>query len=198
MVFDPKTDAQHPLFVFVGGTGVGKGELMKRLFELFPELRHATSWTTRARRDGEAEDAYFFTNPETFEEMIRARRFYEWAEVHGRRYGRTAESFAPLAKNPALCDMTEHGVKTLEEVFGRDALGMVVIEIVGQNMSPLARRDERAEADGERAKIDISIHHVIVNDHAPGGLDRAVAEAAAIIQARIRACHAQKGAVGVS
>lgn len=192
MVFNPETDAQNPLFVFVGGTGVGKGELMKRLFDLLPELRHAPSWTTRVRREGEGENAYFFTDPLTFEEMVQAGRFYEWADVHGRRYGRTAESFAPLAEHPALCDMTEHGVRTLEKVFGRDTLGMVVIEIVGRNMPPLARRDERAEGDAERAKIDISIHHVVVNDHAAGGLDRAVTEAAAIIQAGIKAYDAQK------
>jgi guanylate kinase len=45
------------------------------------------SWTTRARRDGERDDAYVFVDRPMFEEQIRKGGFFEWAEFLGNLYG---------------------------------------------------------------------------------------------------------------
>ncbi len=181
---------RYPLFILVGGTGVGKGKLMDEVFNALTGLFHARSWTTRAPRNGESELAYFFVSQTVFREMIEAGRFLEYAQpfladpVRPREdyYGRTAESFACLDRGPALCDMTEHGVRKLEELEAGGAFRMVVIRIEGQNMQSLERRDERAGADEERAAIPIRIDHTVVNDHGEGGLEIAVTRLVKIIQ----------------
>src|SRR5262245_51590494 len=80
------------LFVVSSPSGGGKGTIIRhvlcRLLESIENLSYSVSYTTRAPRSNEVDGReYFFVSRETFEEMVAAGEFLEWACVHGNLYG---------------------------------------------------------------------------------------------------------------
>ncbi len=77
------------LVVLSGFSGAGKGTLMKRLLEKYPEqYALSISATTRAPREGEAHGReYFFVSKEEFEAMIAEDALIEHAKYVSNYYG---------------------------------------------------------------------------------------------------------------
>ncbi|MCD8083915.1 MAG: guanylate kinase [Clostridiales bacterium] len=82
--------AQKGLLTVVSGfSGAGKGTLMKRLLEKYPEsYALSVSATTRRPREGEVDGReYFFVSVEEFERMIREDELIEHARYVSNYYG---------------------------------------------------------------------------------------------------------------
>ena len=76
------------VFVITGPSGVGKGTLIRRLLERFPDLALSVSATTRAPREGEVDGRdYHFLTEEQFQERRDADDFLEFASYSGNHYG---------------------------------------------------------------------------------------------------------------
>ena len=81
------------LFIISAPSGAGKTSLCKKVVKFFPNLYHSVSYTTRLPRPGEKDgEDYRFVSKDRFQEMIDNRRFVEWAEIYGNRYGTTIDS----------------------------------------------------------------------------------------------------------
>lgn len=79
------------LFVISAPSGTGKTTLVERLVQILPNLRMSRSYTSRASRAGEREGVdYHFISRMSFEAMIAANAFLEWADVFGNYYGTAA------------------------------------------------------------------------------------------------------------
>ena len=70
--------------VLSGPTAVGKTTVVRRLRASHPELWISVSVTTRFPRPGEIDGVnYHFVDDATFDRMVAAGEFLEWAVVHG-------------------------------------------------------------------------------------------------------------------
>jgi len=76
------------LIVISGPSGVGKDTVLRRVFQLAPELKYSVSYTTRPPRPGEVDGrSYTFVSEEEFKRLIEQRAFLEWAKVYDHFYG---------------------------------------------------------------------------------------------------------------
>jgi len=95
----PPADALSDEFLMLivsSPSGAGKTTLCNRLRAEFSDLRFSVSHTTRHPRPGEQDGReYHFVDPTTFRQMVDAKAFAEWAEVHGNAYG---TSFAEIGR----------------------------------------------------------------------------------------------------
>ena len=100
-------------------SGTGKTTLIKLLREKLPDLKFATSHTTREIRDGEKDGKdYFFTTKEDFENRIKNNEFLEWAEVHGSYYGTSLQSSEKHLEKGYnnIIELDVQGVKSLRKL----------------------------------------------------------------------------------
>jgi len=164
---------------------VGKGTLVRRLVESDPNLWLSRSWTTRARRPGEDEDAYVWATPEEFEARVRAGGFFEWARFLDHLYG-TPDDEPPSGSDLVL----EIEVQGAEQVKARWPEAVVVLLVPpseeeqaarmrgrGDQEEKVTQRIEAGRQEMERGRR--LADHVVVND----SLDRALEEVACIIAA---------------
>ena len=150
-----------------------------------PSLWLSRSWTTRARREGEPEDAYTFVDRAVFEAAAAEGRFLEWAEFLGHLYG------TPLPEPPPGRDVVlEIDLQGAEQVRRRDPSALIVLLVPpsaeaqaerlrgrGDDEAAVARRIAKGE---EEMRVGRTLtEHVVVNDR----LESAVAEVAGILDA---------------
>jgi guanylate kinase len=174
------------ILVVSGPGGVGKGTVVDRLLQLDPRLWLSRSWTTRARRPGEAEDAYTFVDRETFLAKLAQDGFVEYAEVAGNGclYG-TPTIEAPPSHDVVL-EIEIDGAKQVKARYPDAVLVLIVapseavqearLRARGDDEMHIAQRlaISREEERAGRAIAD----EVVVNDD----VERAAAEVAGILQ----------------
>jgi guanylate kinase len=108
------------LYIISAPSGAGKTSLCREVVKFFPNLHHSVSYTTRLPRPGEKDgEDYHFVSKEKFHEMINDRRFVEWAEIHGNRYGTTIDSLKEYRHKgiDIILDIDGQGGKQLKNEY---------------------------------------------------------------------------------
>jgi guanylate kinase len=144
------TAKQLPVFLITGQSGAGKGTLIKRLLESFPQLELAVSATTRARRPGEVDGVhYYFISDEEFDRRLADDDFLEYHVFPwGQRSGTLLSEIERIAEQGKVCvlELETEGALTLV-----DRIPDAVTIFVTAPIEELERRlyDRATESSGE-------------------------------------------------
>ena len=186
------------LAVISGPSGVGKGTVIKRMFEMCPALCESVSCTTRPPREGEQDGReYFFITHARFEEMIQRGELLEYSSHFGNYYG-TPRAF--VEQKLKTCDVIlEIEVDGALQVKAAHP-SAVLIMILPPSMDELERRlklrgtesDEKIAQRLARAGYELSkkdkYDYCVVNDD----VDRAAERILNIIREEKEVLHDDK------
>lgn len=128
------------LVVVSSPSGTGKTTLCRKLLSEYSELRFSVSCTTRKPRPGERDGVdYHFIDDDTFDRMVEANDFAEWAHVHGNRYGTTATAVREALSDgrDVLFDVDYQGGRQIKAKFYTEA---VLVFLLPPSLEELARR----------------------------------------------------------
>jgi len=136
------------LYVISAPSGAGKTTLCKEVIDIFPNLRHSVSYTTRPPRNGEVHGRdYFFVGKEEFTRMVEAGEFAEWAEVHGNLYGTSLATLKECRTEgiDLILDIDCQGARQLKGRFE----GGVYIFVLPPSIEELRRRLDNRSSDSQ-------------------------------------------------
>ena len=134
-------------------SGTGKTTTCKRLKQRLPNLKIATSHTTRKIRKGETQGVdYFFISKEEFESKKSNNYFLEWANVHGEYYGTSFEALDKYRQNgfDILLELDIQGVNSLQRMDFEGIYIMILPPSIEEMTKRLKKRGTETEEDIER------------------------------------------------
>jgi guanylate kinase len=171
------------IIVVSGPGGVGKGTIVRELRRRDPGLWLSRSWTTRAQRPGEADDAYVFVTKDEFQRRIAAGGFLEHTSFLDNLYG-TPTPDAPDGRDLVL-EIEVDGAQQIKRLHPEAVLVFVLPPSREEQERRLRGRGDPSDKVAQRVQkaieeepIGLAIaDHVVVNDE----LDRTVDEMLAIV-----------------
>ena len=134
-------------------SGTGKTTTCKLLKQRLPNLKIATSHTTRKIRKGECQGVdYFFISKEEFESKKNNNDFLEWAKVHTEYYGTSFESIDKHRQNgfDILLELDIQGVNSLRTMNFEGIYIMILPPSIEEMTKRLKKRGTETEDDIER------------------------------------------------
>jgi guanylate kinase len=145
------------LYVVAAPSGAGKSSLVKALMELDSHVFPSISHTTRAARGQEKHGReYYFVSDAEFDALIAQDAFFEWAHVHGKRYGTSRMAIeSRLAKGEdVILEIDFQGAYQIQKIFPE----AVLIFILPPSLEELRDRIERRGEDTPDS-IDLRMHN---------------------------------------
>jgi guanylate kinase len=183
------------LFILSAPSGTGKTTLIHAMLRggtgSLADLLFSVSHTTRAPRRGETDGTdYHFVDRDTFQEMIAADRFLEWAEYNQNFYGTAWDEVVPRLEQgvDVIMDIDVQGAERVLQRYP-EAVGIFVMPPSFAALRQRLQQRSLDEPDAVRGRLALSFweirryklyHYAIINDDAA----RASEALAAIILAR--------------
>ena len=171
------------LFVVSAPSGTGKTTVVERLVQVVPNLWLSRSYTSRAKRAGEADGVdYNFITRERFEAMIAEDAFLEWADVFGNLYGTCRfDAEQELAAGHDLVLVIDvQGARQVRS-HGAQTIGVFVLPPTFETLEQRLRGRSKDSEEAIRKRLATArrevravaeYEYVIVNDELESCVDR--------------------------
>jgi guanylate kinase len=187
------------LFVVSSPSGGGKGTIIRHVLDVVENLSYSVSFTTRAPRQTEVDGReYFFVSRETFDEMVGAGEFLEWACVHGNFYGTSKKQILEetAAGADIILEVDVQGAASVRQLL-MDSVSIFILppsydvlrqRLIARGTDSPQQLEVRLRNAPEELKQYSSFDYVIINDE----IARASAQLASIIYAERARCMRQE------
>lgn len=165
------------VFVVAAASGTGKTSLLHAAAQQIPELRLSISHTTRPPRVGEVDGRdYFFIGESQFNDMVRAERFLEYAQVFNHYYGTSRDEYEAAQQSGGIfvMEIDCQGARQVRERLGDEVTGIFILPPSKEALRErLAARGQDApevierriqEADGEIAQAHLFDIRIVNDD----------------------------------
>ena len=167
---------ENILVILSSPSGVGKTTLTKKIQQKYQSFKISVSHTTRPPRSNEVDGVdYHFTSKEKFEELIKTKKFYEYANIFENYYGTLKKNVDDIIKkNDILFDIDWQGTKQLSKF---KELKLIKIFLITSNKRELKKRllkrdqNTTAEIDKRFNSFDEDVKHwkdydyIIINEN---------------------------------
>jgi len=178
------------LYVVVAPSGAGKTSLVAGLLEQEKNVKLSISYTTRAPRVGEENGRdYHFIDRASFEKMIAAGDFLEYADVYGNYYGTSRRWIESELEgdHDVLLEIDWQGARQVKKLFPH----MAGIFILPPSFAELRRRlqgrgkdspeaiERRMASAREEISHVLEFEYIIVNER----FEAALADLVSIVRA---------------
>tara|TARA_X000000950_G_C13711018_1_gene576188 strand:- start:66 stop:662 length:597 start_codon:yes stop_codon:yes gene_type:complete len=133
------TLSENVMVVLSSPSGVGKTTLTKKLQQKYSNFKISVSHTTRSPRPNEVDGVdYNFISKEKFEELIKKRKFYEYAKIFNNYYGTLKKNVDEIIKkNDVIFDIDWQGTKQLSNF---KELNLIKIYLITDSKTELKKR----------------------------------------------------------
>ena len=169
-------DKGNIMVVLSSPSGVGKTTLTKKFNKNTKTFKISVSHTTRSPRSNEVDGVdYHFITDKKFKELVKQKKFYEYAKIFNNYYGTLKETVDKVIKiNDIIFDIDWQGNQQLSEFKNLKLIKIFLIaknkeelkkRLVKRNQNTLEEIEKRFNAFEKDIKNWIDYDYVIINEN---------------------------------
>ncbi len=157
-------DRENIMVILSSPSGVGKTTLTKKIQQKYPSFKISVSHTTRPPRSNEVNGVdYHFISMKKFKELIKQKKFYEYAEIFENYYGTLKENVdKTIIDNNIIFDIDWQGTKQLSKFKNLNLIKIYLITDSKKELkNRLIKRDQNSEEEIKKrfSAFDEDIKH---------------------------------------
>jgi len=169
-------DKGNIMVVLSSPSGVGKTTLTKKIQQKYENFKISVSHTTRSPRSNEVDGVdYHFITDKKFKELVKQKKFYEYAKIFNNYYGTLKETVDTVIKiNDIIFDIDWQGNQQLSEFKNLKLIKIFLIaknkeelkkRLVKRNQNSLEEIEKRLNASEKDIKNWTDYDYVIINEN---------------------------------